>query len=663
MHARPILTALSFLVFCRPSLAEDTLTDSSPSGRLQVRVWLDDGPRYAAWFDGKPILATSVIDMQIAGGGVLSSKRNTIRSHRVTQESQTILSPVPEKRRRIRDEYRLLDIRFKDPFSLQFRVYDDGFAYRLSTSFKDNVVVVRETAGIRFPGKSSVYIPLVTKRVHTDIFHTSFEELYTFARMDTLGKGHIGYSPVLIVPDNGSPKIGITESDLEDYPGMFIGGTEGEGLQGVHAPYPLEETLTDGEFPQWIVTKRAPYIARTRGTRTYPWRVFIVAPEDRDLPGNDLVFRLASPSRLADTDWIRPGNLTDEWITDINLFNVPFRAGLNTASYLYYLDFAKRFGFERIMMDAGWSAVTDLFKPNPAVSMDTILDHSRRQGVGLSMWTLVQTLEKQMDSALDRFQRWGVDLIMTDFFDRDDQKAVNLHHRIAEACAKRGIMVMFHGSFPGKGFERTHPNAVAREGAMGSEYNIWGDKVTPQHDLILPYTRMLAGGFDYEPGILNNANQKGTRPVAGVVTSAGTRCHQLAMFVVYDSPMQIFSGNASEGMREPEFMELIGSLPTVWDETVVIDGKVGEYIVTARRSGDEWYVAGLCDWKPRDIELKFEFLDKGPYRAILCKDGVNADRYAADYILSKDQPLSAQETMRIHMAPGGGFLIRLEAKR
>jgi len=663
MQARLVLMFLAFLVVCRSSLAADTLQVSSPSGRLQVKVWLDDGPRYAAWFDRKAVVAPSVIDMQLASGSSLSSKRNPIRSHRVTQVSQTILSPVPEKRKRIKDEHRLLDIRFKDPYSLQFRVYDDGFAYRLGTSFKDSVVVVKEEAGIRFPGKPYVYIPLVAKRIHTDVFHTSFEELYTFARMDTLGKGRIGYSPVLVVPESGSPKIGITESDLEDYPGMFLGGTEGDGLEGVHAPYPLEETLTEGEFPQWIVTKRAPYIARTKGTRTYPWRVFIVAPEDRDLPGNDLVFRLASPSRLTDTEWIRPGNLTDEWITDINLFNVPFRAGLNTASYLYYLDFAKRFGFERIMMDAGWSAVTDLFKPNPAVSMDTILERSRKNGVGLSMWTLVQTLEKQMDSALDRFQRWGVDLIMTDFFDRDDQKAVNLHHRIAEACAKRGIMVMFHGSFPGKGFERTHPNAVAREGAMGSEYNIWGDKVTPQHDLILPYTRMLAGGFDYEPGLLNNATQKGTRPVAGVVTSAGTRCHQLAMFVVFDSPMQIFSGNPSEGMREPEFMELVGSLPTVWDETFVIDGKVGEYIVTARRSGDAWYVAGLGDWKPRDIDLRFDFLEAAPRLATVCRDGVNADRYAADYTLSKDQPVNAKETMRIHMAPGGGFLIRLEAKR
>lgn len=647
------------LALGRQASALDTMKVASPSGRLVVEVWMEDRLHYAARFDGIAIVAPSTIDLVLDKGRSLSSAAVRMHSHRVTEVRRAIGSPVPEKRRVVVDHHRQLDIAFREPFSLQVRAYDDGFAYRVATAFKDSVTVVREEARLNFPGKPSVHIPLVRKKEHADEFHTSFEEPYSLLKMDSLREGSMGYSPVLVTPAEGFPRIGVTESDLEDYPGMFIGGTGGGSLKGVFAPYPLEETLTEGEFPQWVVSKRAPYIARTRGSRTYPWRVFIVAQEDRDLPGNDLVYRLASPSRIEDTEWIRPGNLTDEWITDINLFDVPFRAGLNTASYLYYLDFAKRFGFERIMMDAGWSDNTDLFKPNPSVSMDTILAHARSRGVGLSMWTLVHTLERQLDSALDRFQRWGVDLIMTDFFDRDDQKAVNLHRRIAEACAKRGIMVMFHGSFPGKGFERTYPNAVAREGAMGSEYNIWGDAVTPSHDLTLPYTRMLAGGFDYEPGLLYNATRKGTRPVAGAPTSPGTRSHQVAMFLVYDSPMQIFSGNPSQGMREPALMEFIGSLPTVWDETRVLDGRVGEYIVTARRKDGDWYVAGMCDWTPRTVDIRLDFLGAGTYRAYECRDGVNADRYAGDYILSGDRVFRSSDTVSADMAPGGGFAMRL----
>ncbi len=241
---------------------------------------------------------------------------------------------------------------------------------------------------------------------------------------------------------------------------------------------------------------------------------------------------------------------------------------------------------------------------------------------------------------------------MTDFIDRDDQKAVNFYHRIAKACAEHKIMIMFHGAFPPKGFNRTWPNAVAREGVLGSEYNIWSNRVSPRHDVTLPFTRMLAGGFDYEPGLLNNATSRGTRPVSGVVTSPGTRCHQLSMFIIYDSPMQIFSGNPSEGMREPDFMEIIGHLPTTWDETIIQDAKVGEFIVTVRQKGDNWFVAGMTDWSPRDLIIKFDFLPDGHFEATICRDGVNADRYAADYVIQKGVVVKKNDEMNIHLAPG-----------
>lgn len=490
------------------------------------------------------------------------------------------------------------------------------------------------------------------------MFQTSFEHTYNFKRLADFPQTSIAYSPILIVPE-ANPKIAITESDLEEYPGLFVTGTGSDALKAVFAPYPLEEKIMWANFSQKQVAKKAGYIARTKGTRSFPWRVFMIAEADKDLPSNDLVYRLAPPSRLKDVSWITPGNITDEWIIDINLFNVPFKAGLNTASYKYYIDFAKRFGFDRIMMDAGWSDNNNLLKVVPGINMDTIVAYAKKQGVKIAMWTLALTLDRQLDSALAQFNKWGIDFIMTDFIDRDDQLAVAFHHRIAKACAERKIMVMFHGSYPPKGFNRTYPNAVAREAVLGSEYNMWSDKPTPAHDLLLPFTRMLAGSLDYEPGMLNNATQKSFRPIEGHVMSQGTRAHQLAMLAVYDSPIQFFAGNPSQGLLEPRFMELWGSVPTTWDETKILDAKVGEHIVTARNNGADWYVGGMTNWTERDLRINFDFLDaNSQYKATICKDGINANRYAADYVI-ENLTVKKNDDLNIHLAQGGGFLIKL----
>lgn len=660
MPVKRILLSLFFILYLIAGWSADTLNICSPSGKICLKVWMGNQLSYCISFDDKSILTPSFIDLTPENNHSLSIN-NAFKSASVKKFKEQIVSPVPEKRKIIPDVYNLLSISFRQPYKVEFRVYDDGVAYRILTFFRDSIRVMNETAEFSFTGKPYVYFPQVQKREDADIFHTSFEEEYPRRRLDSIPDGVIGYSPVLVITEAG-PRIAITESDLDDYPGMFLGGTGSSKLKGVFSGYPLEEQATEGIYSQLKVTRRAPFIARTAGTRSYPWRVLLIAGEDKELPGNDIVYRLASPSRIRDDSWIKPGNLTDEWIIDINLFNIPFRAGLNTESYKYYIDFARRFGFNRIMMDAGWSDNNDLFRVTPSINMDTLVSYSQEKGVKLSMWTLSKTLDRQLDSALNQFNKWGIDFIMTDFIDRDDQKAVNFYHRIAKACAEHKIMIMFHGAFPPKGFNRTWPNAVAREGVLGSEYNIWSNRVTPRHDVTLPFTRMLAGGFDYEPGLLNNATSKGTRPVSGVVTSPGTRCHQLSMFIIYDSPMQIFSGNPSEGMREPDFMEIIGHLPTTWDETIIQDAKVSEYIVTVRQKGDNWFIAGMTDWSARDLIIKFDFLPEANFEATICRDGVNADRYAADYVIQKGVVVKKNDEMNIHLAPGGGFLIRLDKK-
>jgi len=639
------------------TLAIDSLTVCSPSGRICIKIWMETSLKYRIYENGKSILDPSEIGMILKNVNPFSTN-NKMVSHSEKSITNQIISPVPEKRKIITDNYHSLFIAFTQPFKIEFRAYDDGVAYRWMTTYKDSITILNEVAEFHFPDIPAVYFPAVHRREDADIFHTSFEELYDVREILKIGKEEIAYSPVVVSTATGG-KMGITESDLEDYPGMFLSGTGSSGLKGVFAAYPLEEKNTTGEFPESIVSRRADYIARTKGTRSYPWRVLIIADEDRQLPSNEMVYRLASPSRIGDASWVRPGKGTDEWTVNVNLFNVPFRSGVNTASYKYYIDFAKRFGFNRIMMDAGWSENTDIFKINPDINMDTLISYAKEKGIKISMWTLSNTLDRQLDSALDRFNKWGVDFIMTDFIDRDDQKMVNFYFRIAKACAEHHIMIMFHGAYPPKGFNRTYPNNITREGCLGSEYNIWCEKASPGHDVTLPFTRMLAGSFDYEPGILNNATKKGFRPIEGMVMSQGTRCHQLAMFVVYDNPMQIFSGNPSQGWLEPAFMELIGSLPTTWDETNILDGRIGEYIVTVRQKGNHWYIAGMSNWTARDIILHFDFLPgTHPYRATICKDGINADRYAADYILT-DSIVQRTDQMTFHLAPGGGFLIRL----
>ncbi len=654
-------STFSILLLCLTFRLQAQNTESvlSPDGAIKVEIQNKDQLYYAVYYQGRALVLPSAIKLNIADASSRPAKL-VIKKSMVQDHRAVLVSPVPEKRKNISDIYRELTIRFQQPFSLVLRVYNDGVAWRWRTHFKKSIEVQNEIAEFNFPAPERVYFSPVKKREDADIYHTSFEEPYQIKPLDSISAENLIFTPTLIAPEP-EPKISITESDLEEYPGMFLRGTGRNQLVADFAPYPKEEKITTGEFPQAIVTQRSSYIARSAGSRLFPWRVLMIAPEDKDLPVNDLVYRLASPSRVADVSWIHPGKGTDEWIIGINLFNVPFKAGINTATYKYYIDFAKRFGFNRIMLDAGWSDYQDLFKINPQLDMNELAAYAQAQGIKLSMWTLALTLEKQLEPALDQFNKWGVDFIMTDFIDRDDQKAVNFYHKIAAACARHKIMLMFHGAFKPAGFNRTWPHALTREGVLGSEFNIWSHKPTPEHNVQLPFIRMTAGPMDYEPGLLDNATAKTFRPISEKVMSQGTRCQQLAMFVVYDSPMQFFSGNPSQGLQEPAFMELLGSIPATWDTTVVLEGKIGDYIITARNKGADWYIGGMTDWTSRLFNLKLDFIDAGSYEATICEDGINADRYASDYTL-RTQTVSRNDSLTVKMAPGGGYLVRLRKK-
>lgn len=657
---RLLVLCFACFILLFPVHAQDSIVVQSPDKKIYLTVHYKNKLRYTIHCNDQLILQPSFIDLELVNGNRLTSNMRMVKTS-MQSVNDTIISPVPEKRKAIPDVFNELTLKFKAPYSLIFRVYNDGVAYRIQTRFKDSITIKNELASFAFNHGEKAYFPVIPKRDGMDRFHTSFEELYPLLSIDSIPDSSLAYTPVLARAES-QVKIVITESDLEDYPGMFLSGTSSNKLEGIFASYPLEEEMTAGEFPQAIVTKRADYIARTKGSRTLPWRVIMISQDDKDIPNNDLVYRLASPSRISDASWIRPGKGTDEWIIGINLFNVPFKSGVNTATYKFYIDFVKQFGFDRIMMDAGWSNYKDLFDINPDINMDTIAAYAKSKGIKLSMWTLNSTLERQLDSALKQFNKWGVDFIMTDFMDRDDQPMVNFYHKTAKACADHKIMIMYHGAFPPKGFNRTWPNAVTREGVLGSEYNIWSDKVTPEHNVTLAFTRLPAGPMDYEPGFLNNVTKEQFRPIAQQVMSMGTRCHQLSMFVIYESPIQLFSGNPSQGLREPDFMKLLGSIPTTWDETRIIEAKLADYIITARKKGNDWFIAGMTDWTTREFALNLDFLDDKNYAAELCTDGINAATYPADYIISKFN-YKKGDPLQIKMAPGGGFLLKLSKQQ
>jgi alpha-glucosidase len=533
-------------------------------------------------------------------------------------------------------------------YSLIFRVYDDGVAFRWRTTMKGDVVVDHETVTFRFGSDHHVYFP------EEDGFFTHQERTYKFRPLSMIKENSMASTPVLIDLEGG-PKAAITEADLCDYPGMYLRG-DPSGLPGFVADFPGYPLETRQEKDRHVrVTRTAPYLAKTRGSRDYPWRVLIVSRRDADLVDSQLVYKLAPPLVLEDTSWIKPGKVAWDWWNANNVFGVDFAAGINTATYKYYIDFASQHGIQYIIMDEGWYRLGNLMDINPEIDMDAILAHAKEKGIGVILWVVWKTLDDQLHEALDQFSRWGIKGIKVDFMQRDDQKMVNFYHKIAREAAKHRLIVNFHGAYKPTGLRRAYPNVLTREGVKGLEHSKWGFGASPENALTIPFVRMLAGPLDYTPGAMINATRPNFKPVFTRPMSQGTRCHQLAMYVVFESPLQMLADSPSHYLREPECLEFLSAVPTVWDETRVVDAGVSDYILLARKSGTRWYAAALTDWQPRELDLNLNFLDSGTYRITIYSDGVNAARYASDYRVERSS-VSPDDTIKIRMAGGGGWV-------
>jgi alpha-glucosidase len=648
---RFILACAALLIIAPALITANEYNLHSPDGTLRLKVETSGQVTFSVYHNSTLILAPSLLSMTLRNHFRLGLDP-VVREEKRRSVDEVIHPVVPQKTAVIPDRYEELTLSFEGDYALTFRAYDDGAAYRFSTDLDGDIDVLTEEVRVNFPADHPVWFPTEPG------FFSHQERLFELLPLSEIPPEKMCYPPALVVPADG-PRIAITEADLEDYPGLYLSGTGSPALVGTFpAAAAREERLRARDIQ---VAERHDYLARTAGRRSFPWRVLLIADNDGALIENQLVYQLAKPIQIDDPSWIKPGKVAWDWWNALNLRGVDFEAGINTATYKYYIDFAANHNIEYVILDAGWSVYEDLHTINPDIDMEAILRHARKRDVGIILWVVWKTLDEQLETAMDQFEQWGVKGIKVDYMQRDDQWMVNYYHRIAEEAARRKLLVDFHGAYKPTGLRRAWPNVLTREGVQGLEHSKWSENVTPEHDLIIPFTRMLAGPMDYTPGAMINAQKDNFRIIFTRAMSQGTRCHQLAMYIVYESPLQMLCDSPSNYLAEQECLGFITSVPTVWDDTRVLDAKVSDYILIARRSGETWYLGAMTDWTPRNLNLDLAFLGKGKYTMEIFADGANAHRHGNDY--RRDiRTVSRRDRLMIHMAPGGGWAAILEPK-
>ena len=636
-----------------------TFTVTSPDGNIQLKVDASAKLQWSVTHQSQTIIAPSAISLKLQSGEVLGDNAQITSSK--NEKVNNRFAALHYKKDTVEDNYAQLILNCKGDYGIIFRAYNDGVAYRFFTKKKDSILIQSEEANFNFTDDDFAFIPYSNQPHNHDKYECSFENPYQHIRLSEFVKDTVAFAPVLVELANNKKAV-ITEADLEDYPGMFLtNGKITTGLSGDFAPYVLEDKQGGHNNLQAYVTKRADYIARTNGTRSFPWRVVVISTSDKDLLNNDMVYRLASPSRVEDVSWIKPGKVAWDWWNDWNISHVDFKAGINTQTYKYYIDFAAANHIENILLDEGWANSLDIMQIVPEINLQEIIDYGKQKNVGVWLWGGWLPLDKKIDEALSKYSKMGIKGFKIDFMDRDDQKMVQFYYRMAKKAAEYHLMIDYHGAYKPTGLQRTFPNVLNVEAVYGMEQLKWANPDMPQFDVSIPFIRMVAGPMDYTPGAMRNSTKETFRPINAMPMSQGTRCHQLAMYVMYEAPFEMLSDNPTVYMREQECLNFMSNIPTVFDETVALDGKVGEYAVIARRTGDTWYIGAMSDWNARDITIDLSFLKDGNYEAEFFADGVNADRDATDYKREVKQ-LSSKDKLNVHISNGGGWAAKISRK-
>ena len=630
---------------------------SSPDGTLKVEISAGNELAYQVMHGNDTILSHSNIGLVLENGTIVG-KTPRITGERRRKIKDNIESPFYRFKEFVATGNEL-DLKLKGGFGIIFRAYNEGVAYRFYTTQSSDIIIKEEQAEFNFKEDYTAYLPYTTNDKKP--MAMAFQNVYDITPLSK-AQPKLAFLPVTV--DCGSVKLTLLESDLEAYPGMFVQSQQGKyGLKGVFAPYPAKT-----DFYPWrkqeYVTETTDFISRSRGSRSYPWRVLAITEKDTDMPVNNLVYALASPNRIGDTSWIKTGKVAWDWWNDWNLKGVPFKAGINMDTYKYYIDFASRNGLEFIVLDEGWydPKSGDMLTVIPELDLPELIAYGKSKGVEIVLWTVFNVLDSQLEAACKKYADMGIKGFKVDFLDRDDQTAVEMVYRIAEMTARYKLTLDLHGIYKPTGINRIYPHIINFESVFGMEEVKWTDikNNMPLYDVTFPYIRMMAGPVDYTPGAMRNATKADWRAMYYTPASMGTRCHQLAAYIVHDSPFTMLCDAPTNYLNEQECVDFIASLPVEVDSTFIASGELGKYIVTVRKKDVNWYIGGMTNWDERDVQLDFSFLPEGmSYTAVLFKDGVNANKQAEDY-RKETIRIDKDSRLTLHLASGGGFAMKLE---
>lgn len=621
---------------------------SSPDNAITVKIQQGATLTWSVSYLKEELLAPSALSLQFADGRQCGINGKVKREER-SSVADVIEAVVPVKSKRIADNYNELKLLFDGKYTVVFRAYNNGVAYRFETAFGAGTVQVKhEQADFVFAGNNRV---LWSDEKDT-AFQSHFESLYTDSVLGAYSEKQHAALPLYVQSASGTTML-VSESDLYDYPNLFLFGTNGNRLTAGF-PKVIDKQERAGDR-RYRITALAPYIASTQATRQYPWRYIVIAPDEKKLLENNLTYQLASPCVVKDVSWIKPGKVAWDWWNANNIYGVAFKAGINTATYKYYVDFAAAYGLEYIILDEGWSRTTvDVLHANAELDMKELIRYATDKKVGVILWTLWNPLDSAMNTTLDTFAAWGARGIKVDFMARADQYMVNYYERVAAAAAERKLLVDLHGAYKPVGLNRKYPNVLSYEGVRGLENHKWSDEITPTHNVTLPFTRMAAGPMDYTPGAMLNADKKNFHISFTEPMSQGTRAHQVAMYVVYESPLQMLADNPSNYLRDSLCTRFIAQIPVTWDTTIALHGKAGEVVAVARKHGEDWYIGAMTNWQARSLTISLSFLDNTVYKMEVLQDGVNAGRHAADYTITS-ATAGRSDTITVALASGGGW--------
>lgn len=639
---------IAVFLYCSGNAFAAPLSLKSPNGELQISIDLKDKIRYNVFYGQDELLKDCSLQLDLQNESLGANPK--LQSKKVSIINETITPIIPLKNAKVSNNCNVLLLNFKNDFSVEFRAYNDGVAYRFITRKKGDAVVVNEDFGVKFPTSYLAQLSL------TGSFKTSYENLYSHVKTtDYKESDEMTTLPVLLETDK-QYKILISEADLLDYPCMFLKSTGNNGMKSIFSKYPLEFG-EDGDRSLRI-TKEADYIAKTSGSRSFPWRLFVITKEDKQLVENEMVLKLAKPNVLGDVSWVKPGQVSwDWWNATFSPYGVDFESGINTATYKYYIDFASKFGIPYIILDEGWAKTTqDPFNANPDLNLAELIKYGKEKKVKLVLWLSWLTVENNFD-LFKKYGEWGIAGVKVDFMDRSDQWMVNYYERVAKEAAKYKLIVDFHGAFKPAGLTITYPNVLSFEGVRGLEQ---GGSCKPENSIFLPFIRNAVGPMDFTPGAMINQQPEAYRAERPNNAGVGTRANQLSMFVIFESGLQMLADNPTLYYRERECTDFITSVPVTWDETKVLYAKVGEAVAVAKRKGNKWFIGAMTNNVGRTIEVNLNFLNNSTaYKLTSFEDGINAERQALDY-KKKTTQVKSGDILKIKMARNGGFAAIIE---